>query len=323
MMKRVLLIGGAGFIGINVAERLMFQGYQVVIGDVRPLSSDAGTYLSQYGEVAEVHCDITKLDEIARVIKEYRIEYLIQASAVTPRDREEIEKLAQILSVNCVGTANLLQAACQYGIKRYLYLGSVAVYGDVCQHKTEICESDHDYNPKTIYELTKFFSEKMILRYAELTGLRAYILRIGDTFGPWERPTDVRSVMSAPCQVMERLEAGDDIRLQKTGKMHWIYSKDVARCAEAILSGKPKHRIYHASSEACWSVYEFAEYLCRYYPGRKVSLVEKNPNVTFFSELDNGAFSMERMAADLEVKLLYDKTAAANDYHEWYLKMSR
>lgn len=317
-MCRVLIAGGSGFIGINVIQTLLEAGCTVFSLDIHSLPEQASCFLNSLGRIKQLHVDTLQENDINRLVRHFQPDVIIQASAITPRGEEELTKLGETLDVNCKGTANLLRAAHEWNVKRFIYLGSVAAYGDCCQQKQLIQEKDN-CNPTTIYEISKFASERIVLRYATCTGLDAYVIRIGDAFGPWERVTSSRSIMSAPTQIMEKISKGQDVRLPRKGEMGWVYSQDVAASVVALMNANPHYRIYHSSSVWRWSLFDYANLLRDSFGCGRVLLDADHPNITLFSCTDNGMFSMERMLNDIKFRPQYDLEHSADAYRSWWL----
>ena len=322
MMKKVLLTGGTGFIGVNVADVLLQDGYEVFLYGTSLLPESAQKYLDKIGKYHQIQGNIQDKETLFKAVKENQINYVVHGAAKTPREETEVADMANIMEVNCAGTADLLRISLENNVERFLYLGSVAVYGDACQKYPFIDEESCPCNPVTAYEISKFTCEKLILRFSDLTGLPATILRIADAYGPWERPTGSRKVMSAPCQAMELAVSGENIILPRAGYMGWIYARDVGGCVASILGGMPKHKIYHASSTVCWSIYEFSKYLQTKFPKIEIKLAtgEDRATVSFFGNTDNGIFLMDRMARDLGFKPKFDGILAWDEYLAWRIR---
>lgn len=97
----------------------------------------------------------------------------------------------------------MLQAAVECGVSRFVYVSSIALYGNTAHCAEKLTEDMTNLMPQTLYEISKFASEKIALRYKALYGLDLTSVRLGDVFGPWERPTGVRNLMSAPYQTLK------------------------------------------------------------------------------------------------------------------------
>lgn len=319
---QVLLTGGTGFVGINIAEVLAGDGHQVVVYSKRPMIPQAAQMLSEKpGRVVWEEGDVLSEERIAEVMEKYGIDFVVHAAAITPnRDREK-EQMRTVLQVNCLGTLNVLNAAAKHKVNRFVYISSVAVYGDSAQQYDPVFE-DVVKNPRSTYETSKFAAERLVRRYAELHGTDAVSLRLGDVFGAWEYRTGVRDTMSAPCQAVYRALRHEKAVLSKSGATGWIYGLDTALAVKAVLEAKElRHFAYNCGGVSRWPVSDFCELLRTYIPDFTYEIdPEKEPNVSFFSVPDNGMFDMSRLEEDAGFRPVYDFERATAHYMEWALR---
>lgn len=118
--KRVFITGGTGFVGLNIAELLLKEGWMVVLYArkslderiVRELDGLAGQLVLEFGDVL----DQKRIEEI---LKKYRISYVIHGAAITPDERAEADQPVTIMEVNCIGLMHSLLAAKNQGIRRF------------------------------------------------------------------------------------------------------------------------------------------------------------------------------------------------------------
>ncbi len=322
-MPSIAIFGGSGFIGLNIVESLLSSGYEVINISRHP-SPDYAKYLFSKNKCyREELCDITSTQTVENVLKKTLPDIIIQSCAITPRDSEEISELSKTIEVNCLSTLKLVELSKKYGVKHFIYLGSVAVYGDSCQECATIPECTKIFNPISVYDYSKYITDRLLYRYKRLTGYNITILRLGDAFGPWERFTESRHVLSAPTQVLKLLSKGENVFLPKEGKTGWIYSRDVGTAIVLLIKSKPQHSIYHLSNNTTWSIYDFACYISKMYPGTKVSIDPNKSNVSFFSEKDNGIFLMDNFLHDYGYNCKYGMRDAANDFIAWYKSIDR
>lgn len=186
---KVLLTGGSGFVGINIAEALLETGDKVVVYSRRPMPQEAAQELSTLpGELRWAKGDVSDKQRLLDVLREEKIDYVVHAAAITPGLARETEDMASVIRVNVLGTITTLEAAREHNVKRFVYVSSVAVYGDASQNCDPVYESAPK-NPHTTYELSKFATENLVRRYRELHGMDIVALRLGDVFGAWEYRT--------------------------------------------------------------------------------------------------------------------------------------
>ena len=322
MAVNVLLTGGTGFIGINIAEVLANEGCHVVVYSKRPMLPEAaGMLAGTPGGAHWVRGDVLSKEALARVMEEEDIHMVVHAAAVTPDEAYERSHLASVLEINCLGSLNVLEAAKTRGVKRFVYVSSVAVYGDTPQ-RLDVVPEDAPMNPRNGYEISKYATERLICRYAELHGVEAAALRIGDAFGAWEYHSGVRFQMSAPFQAVFRALSGERAVLPKPGRTGWIYGRDTALAVKALLEAPAlRHFAYNCGGIFPWSIEEFCEALKASLPGFECAVDPALPgNVSFFSAADNGLFSMDRIREDTGFVPRYGLSAALGHYVPWILQ---
>src|SRR5215210_909939 len=188
--KRVLVTGGAGFIGSHLCERLLLEGYEVVCMDnLRTGSMENIAHLQNDADFEYVEHDVTKY--IACPGKLDDVYHL--ASPASPADFERIP--IPILKVGALGTYNALGLAKARGA-RFMLASTSEVYGDPLVHP-----QPEDYwgnvNPigiRGVYDEAKRYAESITMAYHRHHGIDTRIVRIFNTYGPRMRPKDGRMI---------------------------------------------------------------------------------------------------------------------------------
>jgi len=188
---KILITGGAGFIGSNLAKKLMDRGDRVVIIDNfndyydPQLKKDRiKKYLKGYnfklykGDIR----DIKLLDKIFKTEKLDKVMHLAALAGV----RNSLLDPIEYEDVNVRGTLNLLEMARKYKIKNFVYASSSSVYGN--NTKQPFSESDNVDTPISPYAATKKATELLAHVYSHIYGLNTTGLRFFTVYGPWGRP---------------------------------------------------------------------------------------------------------------------------------------
>jgi UDP-glucose 4-epimerase len=180
-MKNVLITGGNGFIGSHLVDRLALQeDIDVTVFDLYDR-----VYGSLPPHVHFVQGHLNNVNLIRRVLEDHNIQtvyHLAWASII----ETSLKNVIADWEANIVPTLNLLDACCDYGVKRFIYLSSGGtVYG--IPKKTPIPE-DHPTCPISPYGVTKLAAEKYVKMYQYLYGLESVILRPSVPFGPRQNP---------------------------------------------------------------------------------------------------------------------------------------
>lgn len=156
--QRILVIGGAGFIGSHLVRALRSRGHAVVVYDRATL------------DPADIRADIADVDTLRRACKGQHVVYHLAANSDARRGVTE-----RMLDVreNAINTALVLDAVTDAKVQNFIFTSSAAVYG----------RSDNK-GPRSLYGATKLACEAMISAYEECFGLRSAIYRPGNVVGP-------------------------------------------------------------------------------------------------------------------------------------------
>ena len=207
---RMLITGGAGFIGSHLCDRFLEEGHQVIVMD-NLLTGRAGN-LEAHGSdpgFEFIHHDVTEYLQV-----EGPLDFILHfASPASPADFERLG--IQILKVGALGTHKTLGLAHAKGA-RYLLASTSEVYGDPLVHPQR-----EDYrgnvNPvgiRGVYDEAKRFAESMTMAYNRSHGVDTRIARIFNTYGPRMRRDDGRAIPNFITQAL----AGDDVTLYGDGR---------------------------------------------------------------------------------------------------------
>lgn len=183
-MKRVVLTGGAGFIGSHLADELVKRGYFITVLD--DLSSGQLQNLealqSSSKEIEFIQGTITDLSLLQDL---FRGSLYIFHQAAIPSVPRSIEDPASSHEVNLTGTLNVLIAACDCGIKKVVYASSSSAYGDT---PTLPKHEDMVPHPQSPYAVTKLAGEYYCSVFQKAYGLSTACLRYFNVYGPRQNP---------------------------------------------------------------------------------------------------------------------------------------
>ena len=318
---KFFLTGGRGFVGINLAHHLAGLGDDVVIYANQPLIQQAEDIFGNCpGKVSCVCGDVLDKAHMESELLTSNADVFIHAAVITPGRERETKQFEHIFRVNTFGTINALEAAKKCKTARFIYVSSVAVYGSSSQEYNPVLETV-PLRPSNVYEISKFSSEHIALRYRELYNMEVRAIRLGDVFGAWEFDTGVRDTMSAPCQTLKAALEHRHAILPKEGMTGWVYVKDIAASIAALAKTAPEHlnhMVYNSSSIYRWSIAQWCNMLAQRYLGFTYEIGEPSEaNIRFHALKDNGMFDVSRLREDTGFIPQYDCKKAFDDYTKW------
>lgn len=210
MSERIVITGGAGFLGTHLSERLLADGCQVTcLDNFCTGTPDNLRHLSENPALRLIRCDVSEYLHVGGPVDAV----LHFASPASPVDYLELP--IATLKAGSIGTLHALGLAREKGA-RFLLASTSEVYGDPLVHP-----QDEDYwgnvnpvGPRGVYDEAKRFSEALTVAYRQNHGVDTKIVRIFNTYGPRMRPNDGRAI---PTFIRQALR-GEPITVSGDGK---------------------------------------------------------------------------------------------------------
>jgi UDP-glucose 4-epimerase len=173
-MKKVLVTGGAGFIGSNLVDKLIHNNHQVTVMDNE--SSDSADQFYYNNKAENLKLDVTNFEKIKQHFKGVDVVFHLAAEA---RIQPSIINPLKSIHANVMGTCSVLQAAREMGVKRVVYSSTSSGYG---LNSIPNTEDQHDdcLNP---YSVGKVTGEKLCKMYSDLFGLETVVFRYFNIYG--------------------------------------------------------------------------------------------------------------------------------------------
>lgn len=176
---KVLVTGGAGFIGSNIVRAIVSDGHEVVVLD--NLQSGYYVNLEPFPDVQFIEGDIRDNITTATAVTGVDVIFHLAASVGNTRS---IEHPIEDSEINVMGTLYLLEAARKAGVRKIVYSSSAGIFGEL---KTLPIREDHPIDPDSPYGSSKLAGEKLCLAYAKLYDLEAVALRYFNVYGVNQR----------------------------------------------------------------------------------------------------------------------------------------
>lgn len=185
---KVLVTGGAGFIGSHIVDALVTRGHDVVIID--DMSSGRSLNTNKDAKLYEV--DIRDFQAVERVFEQERPE-IVDHHAAQVSVRKSMADPGYDAQINIVGSINILQLCTNYEVQRLLFASTCAAYSEPNYLPMD---EGHPTQPKSAYGMAKRTVEGYIRYYAENFGLKYKIFRYGNVYGPRQNPEGEAGVVA-------------------------------------------------------------------------------------------------------------------------------
>ncbi len=238
MGLKILVTGGAGFIGSHVVDRLIQEGNQVVVVD--DLSTGKRKQVNKKAVFYKMDIRNKRIERIFRKERPLIVIHLAAQMNV----RFSTEDPSFDAEVNILGTLNLLEHAVKNGVRKISFASSGgAVYGE--QEVFPAAET-HRTEPVSPYGISKLAGEKYLAYYHNATGLRSVVLRFANVYGPRQEPEGEAGVIAI---FSKRLLEGGQPMINGTGKQtrDFVYVDDVVESIMVTL-GEDIQGIYNVGT---------------------------------------------------------------------------
>ncbi|OOG71188.1 NAD-dependent epimerase/dehydratase family protein [Algoriphagus sp. A40] len=251
--SKVLVIGGAGFIGSFVVSELLKEPIaEVVIYD--NFARGQKDYLKE--QLKDPRCsifpiggDVREIDILDTAMQGK--DYVICLAAMWLLHCKDYPRTA--FEVNIAGTFNVLEACVKHKIKKLIWSSSASVYGDAVE--LPMTES-HPFNNKNFYGATKIAGEAMATAFHDRYGLQVIGLRYMNVYGPHQ---DQTAAYTGVVPIMlNKIEANESPSINGDGSQAYdfIYVEDVAQCNVQALKSEVKFGMYNVGTEIQTSIRE-------------------------------------------------------------------
>jgi len=218
-MKKIVVVGGAGFIGSNLVEALVERGDDVYVID----NLCGGKKENVHPKASFYEVDIRNYSDIEDIIKGADTVFHL---AALPRVQYSIEHPIETNEVNVGGTLNVLVAANKGGVRRVVYSASSAAYGD--QEVLPLKET-MEANPLSPYGLQKYIGEKYCKMFNDIYGLSAVSLRYFNAYGKNQDPEGPYSLVIG--RFLKLKEEGKNLTIFGDGEQtrDFVNVRDIVR----------------------------------------------------------------------------------------------
>ena len=258
---RVLVTGGAGFIGSHYVRTAIDGGYPD-LADASIVVLDKLTYAGNLANLREVESDdrfefvrgdIADAPLVDSLLRD--VDHVVHFAAESHVDRS-IEEGAEFVRTNVTGTQTLLEAAKRHSVSRFVHVSTDEVYGSIASGSWD---EEQPLDPTSPYSASKAGSDLIALAYARTFRLPVMVTRCSNNYGPYQFPEKVIPLF------VTNLLTGGTVPLYGDGHnvRDWIHVADHCRAVEAVRAGGRPGEIYNVAGEAELSNRELTRRLLR------------------------------------------------------------
>lgn len=275
---KILVTGGAGFIGSHLLELLAGdKNYEVVVLD--NLSSG---FKENVPQGMKLVVEDIRSQAIAKLFEQEHFDAVVHLAAQTMVPYS-IEHPDEDCDINLAGLINVLENCRKYQVKTVLFASSAAVYGD---NESVPLQEDFALQPMSFYGITKMTSEHYLRVYHDLYGINSIVFRFANVYGERQGEGGEGGVVSIFCKL---LSAGKAVTVYGTGEQtrDFVYAGDVAKALQAGLKAQGYQTI-NVSTEYETSVNQLLEAFAAVVDGKmEVHYAPARQGDIFRSSLDN------------------------------------
>lgn len=255
-MSRLLVAGGAGFIGSNFVR--MWVGSHpddtVVVYDLLTYAGSRESLADVDGEITFVQGDIGDLETATATLHDHHIDVVVNFAAESHNSLAILDP-ALFFRTNALGTQILCEAARRAGVQRFHHISTCEVYGDMALDAEELFNEASPYRPRTPYNASKAAGDHAVRAYHHTYGLPVTITNSANNYGPYQFPEKVIPLFIA--------NALDDKPLplyaSTEHRREWIHVLDHCRAIALVLEQGRVGETYHVGSGVEKSIMEIAD----------------------------------------------------------------
>ncbi|QDT03537.1 dTDP-glucose 4,6-dehydratase 2 [Rubripirellula lacrimiformis] len=329
---KILITGGAGFIGSNLVRMAVQQGHDV-------LNVDSLTYAGNLSSLADIadqsgyrfaQVDITDADAVQQCLAEFAPDAVMHLAAESHVDRS-IDGPGQFIETNVIGTYNLLQASLSHWRSldsdaadafRFLHVSTDEVYGSLGS-EGQFSETT-PYDPHSPYSASKASSDHLARAWSDTYGLPVLVTNCSNNYGPFQFPEKLIPVVILKCLRGESIPVygkGENIR-------DWLYVDDHCRALLAVVERGRPGQTYNIGGDNEMRNIDLVHLLCQLMdelrPSASPTISEHSQLITFVTDRPGHdaryAIDASKIKNELGWRPQQDNQSGFRKTVQWYLE---
>ena len=245
-MNKIVVTGGLGFIGSNLIDLLIKNGFFVI-------NIDKVSYASNFYNTLDfknnknyryLKLNINNKNKLTKIFKKYRPIGIFNLAAETHVDRS-IDSPVDFINSNILGTFNLLEAFKKFSEinkkSKLIHVSTDEVYGDISKGRTK---ENYPYSPSSPYAASKASSDHIVSSYIKTFGIKAIITNCSNNYGPKQHPEKLIP------KIIYNIINNRDLPIYGNGKnsREWIYVEDHCKALLKVYKNGKKGHFYNIGS---------------------------------------------------------------------------
>jgi len=267
MSKKVLVLGGAGFIGSHIVERLLCDGHKVIVIDNFSTGRLENLYhIKDNKNLKILKHDISQQEEMDEYFKNVDWVFHLAALAdIVP----SIQQPTNYFRSNVDGTFFVLEAARKANVKRFIYAASSSCYGIPEKFPTK---EDAEIRTEYPYALTKYLGEQMVLHWGKIYNLPVVSMRFFNVYGPRSRTSGTYGAVFGVFLAQKLNSKPFTIVGDGTQTRDFTYVTDVVDACIMAAASNVQNEIFNVGSGDTYSINKLVDLL-----GGEVEFIPKRP----------------------------------------------
>ena len=260
---KIIVTGGAGFIGSNFAFHMLkhYPDYRIICADTLTYAGNLTTLDSvmEHSNFRFVKVDICDREGINQLFEEEKPDIVVNFAAESHVDRS-IDNPAIFLETNILGAAVLMDACLKYGIKRYHLISTDEVYGDLPLDRPDLLFTETTpLHPSSPYSSSKAAADLLVLSYFRTYGLPVTISRCSNNYGAHQFPEKLIPLMLVNALNDKPLPVYGDGKNVRD----WLYVEDHCKAIDLIIHKGREGEIYNIGGHNEMANIDIVKLICK------------------------------------------------------------